>query len=133
MIANLPDDQGNRIVAGAIELMSGITDAYGPEAGYKVWDAVFEAMGQEVKDAIFIAMLTGQTSNKIRIHGLKGFPVLNKVECIKVYRTYTGKGLKESKDAIDSVFNGADTLMDVVFSKRTEACKDLRLVGLTVS
>jgi ribosomal protein L7/L12 len=124
--------QIDRAVAAGIELMAVMTEVHGVDRGYEIWEQFNTVLGSEVKDAIFLSMLSGQSSGSVKIMGLRREETgsVNKIEVIKCVRTFTGFGLKEAKDLIDQVFDGADITVPVMYTQRrkfVEALKDIRV------
>lgn len=123
----------DRMLGASIEFLASITEVFGTDKGYEVWDGIASLIGQELKDAMFMTMLQGRTAGGVTIRGLKGneHASIGKVEAIKCIRNYTGLGLKESKDIADAIFMGADKKIDVRFTERLAAVKDLKTLGFS--
>lgn len=131
-IDDLHEDQKERIISSGIELMSAITDSFGPEEGMKIWEDLSNQFGNEIKHLIFMAMLTGRTSGVVTING--DVDIRNRVpyvEMIKIIRNYTGFGLKEAKDVCDMVSSGSSKTIKLIQNKKRADCmKDLRNIGV---
>ena len=98
------DDTLAQVVYDGVRFLQSLTSHYGAERGMEVWEAMGEAVGKEVKGRVFFAMMTGETSGRIRFSvdaTATGYNP-NAVACIKAIRTYTGFGLKEAKDLYDA-------------------------------
>jgi hypothetical protein len=124
--------QIDRAVAAGIELMAVMTEVHGVDGGYEVWEQFNKVLGPEIKDAIFLSMLSGQSSGAVKVLGLRQSETqsVNKIESIKCVRNYTGYGLKEAKDIVDEIFNGADKTIPVMYTQRrkfVDALKDVKL------
>ena len=87
------------VVYDGIRFLESLTRYYGSQKGMEVWNAMGESMGKEVKGKIFFAMLTGQTSGRLRF---AAGTCTQAVPVIKTIRSATGLGLKEAKDIWDA-------------------------------
>jgi hypothetical protein len=84
-------------------------------------------MSTEVRDGIFLAMLSGQSPRTVRVKGYSGN---NKIERIKAIRTVSGLGLKEAKDLDDNIVNGqAFNLTYKPEYSRRAVCDTLKMTG----
>lgn len=119
----------DEVVFDGIRFLESLTRHYGPEKGMAVWDKLGEAVGDEVKGKVFFSMLTGESSNRIRIQ--KG-SCTQAVAAIKAIRMATDMGLKEAKDTWDLCGVKMVTL-DVVREEKRDAVRNLRALGMIVS
>jgi hypothetical protein len=134
LFEGLNEEEAESIVSAGIELMSAITDAYGPGQGTELWNQFGEVLGQEAKHAILIAMLQGGAGRTVTILAMdenqrqRG----QKVAAIKAVRAANGMGLKEAKEAIELAWdqgrNVPIKLMKHV--SRTDFCANLRNAGI---
>lgn len=122
-------DTLEEVVFDGIRLLESLTRHYGSEKGIEVWEKLGEALGQEVKGQVFFAMLTGESSNRVRIdRGTCTQPVA----AIKAIRAGTGYGLKEAKDAWDLTAIKTVVLDNVSRDNRRTLVNELRSLGMVV-
>lgn len=124
------DQQLDEVVFDGIRFLESLTRYYGAEKGMEVWNKLGEAMGDEVKGAVFFSLLTGESSSRVRV---QAGTCTQAVAAIKAIRAATGYGLKEAKDAWDLSKTQTVTL-DV--RDRDERCilvRDLRALGMRVN
>ena len=115
------------IVDTGIPFLNAITTHYGTETGFALWTKLCESMPVEVRDGIFLAMLSGQSPRTVRVKGYSGN---NKIERIKAIRTVSGLGLKEAKDLDDNIVNGqAFNLTYKPEYSRRAVCDTLKMTG----
>lgn len=111
--------------------MRAITEAYGAEEGMQLWDQIASVLDPDVKGQIFFAMLTGTHNDTIIVRGVN-HTNLDRIRCIKEVRNWTGFGLKEAKDACDSVYSGGTVRLTVKPAEHHQAVMGLRNVGFVV-
>ena len=112
----------NRIVSDGIQLMTTITEVYGADEGMKLWENISQTLGDDVKSAMFFAMLTGSaTHRKVRI---MDYPPDRKVSFIKAIREATGLTLKEAKDISEQKHYGRQQYIE--FTVPQDKLQDLR-------
>jgi len=127
----LTAEEHDRIVGAGLDLMSSITDSFGPEEGQKIWNDLSTQFGDGIKHAIFIAMLSGRASGSLTVHGQKGVrQQVNYIEFIKIVRNYTGYGLREAKDFCDAVDGGMSKTLKVDYKQRAYFVRSLRELGV---
>ena len=119
----------DEVVFDGIRFLESITRHYGPEKGIEVWDKMGEAFGDDIKGRVFFSMLTGESSNRVRVQ--QG-TCIHAVSAIKAIRIGTGLGLKEAKDAYDLSAIKIVTL-DVAHEEKRGMVKTLRDIGMIVS
>ncbi len=125
------DKNVEEIVVTGIPFLNAITTHYGTETGFALWNKLCESMPAEVRDGIFLAMLSGQTPRTVRVKGYSGN---NKIERIKTLRTVSGLGLKEAKDLDDGIVNHGQSFnltYKPEYSRRS-VCDMLTMVGYGV-
>ena len=119
----------DEVVFDGIRFLESITRHYGAEKGIEVWEKMGEAFGEEIKGKVFFSMLTGESSNRVRIQ--KG-NCNQAVAAIKAIRIGTGLGLKDAKDAWD--LSGMKTVtLDVAHEEKRGMVNTLRNIGMIVS
>jgi ribosomal protein L7/L12 len=123
------DQALEEVVFDGIRFLESLTRYYGAEKGMAVWNKLGEAVGDEVKGKVFFSMLTGESSNRIRIQ--KG-SCTQAVAAIKAIRMATSMGLKEAKDAWDLSGMKVVTL-DVAHEEKRDAVRNLRNLGMIVN
>ena len=124
------DQQLDEVVFDGIRFLESITRYYGPEKGMAVWEKMGEAFGDEVKGAVFFSMLTGESSNRVRI---QADACTQAVAAIKAIRAATGYGLKEAKDAWDLSKHQVVTLDVRDRDDKRILVRDLRALGMRVN
>ena len=116
------------VIFDGIRFLESLTRHYGAEKGLEVWDKMGEAVGDDVKGKVFFSMLTGESSNRVRIQ--KG-DCIQAVSAIKAIRMGTGLGLKDAKDAYD--LSGVKTVtLEVAHEEKRDMIKTLRGIGMKV-
>lgn len=131
MTDNTIESTIDAVIYDGVRFLESLTRHYGPEKGMELWEAFGSIMGKEVKGKVFFAMLTGQTSGRIKVEA-NAAQNSNAVAVIKCIRTYTGNGLKEAKDLWDLSKQKVVTI-EVSPDKAREFAKDLRALGCLVS
>ncbi len=124
------NDSIDEVVFDGIRFLESITRHYGPEKGIEVWEKMGEAFGEDIKGKVFFSMLTGESSNRIRI---QAGTCTEAVAAIKAIRTGTGYGLKEAKDAWDLSKHRVVVLDNVQRDAKRVLVRDLRSLGMIVS
>jgi hypothetical protein len=102
---SIPEDHKTAIITNGLHFMRSITEAYGADKGMELWDTITSALDPDIKGQIFFAMITGTYNDRVHLKGLGDLAVTNGVSCIKEIRTWSGLGLKESKDIYDRLRN----------------------------
>ena len=97
----IPEEHKTAIITNGLHFMRAITEAYGADEGLKLWEQIAGVLEDDVKGQIFFAMITGQYNDRIHLKGLTTMASNNAVACIKEIRTWSGLGLKDSKDIYD--------------------------------
>jgi ribosomal protein L7/L12 len=97
------DNTLEQVVYDGVRFLQSLTTHYGAEKGMEIWEAMSTAVGKEVKGRVFFAMMTGETTGRVKfaVEPPPSGYAPNAVGCIKAIRTYTGWGLKEAKDKWD--------------------------------
>ena len=132
---NTPEtsDTLGQVIYDGVRFLQSLTEHYGSERGMEVWEAMGQAMGKEVKGRVFFAMLTGESSGRVRFRVDTSGYNPNAVSCIKAIRMATNFGLKEAKDLYD------DSKTKVVYADCLTPehgrilAKELRNLGCSVS
>lgn len=122
-------DPIDEVVFDGIRFLESITRHYGPEKGMAVWDKMGEAFGEDIKGRVFFSMLTGESSNRVRI---QAGTCTEAVAAIKAIRGGTGYGLKEAKDAWDLSKYQTVVLDNVQRDAKREMVRTLRNLGMVV-
>jgi hypothetical protein len=122
-------DSLDEVIFDGIRFLESITRHYGAEHGMVVWEQLGEVLGPEIKGKVFFSILTGESSNRVRIR----VGTCNEaVTAIKAIRTATGYGLKEAKDAYDLSKIKVVTLDNVQRDSKKQLVKTLRDIGMIV-
>lgn len=123
------DNALEEVVFDGIRFLESLTRYYGAEKGMEVWDKMGEAVGEEIKGKVFFSMLTGESSNRVRI---QVGTCTEAVAAIKAIRMGTGMGLKEAKDAWDLSKIKTVTL-DTDHEEKRNMVRALRGIGMIVN
>lgn len=128
-------DTLDQVVYDGVKFLQSLTAHYGGERGMEVWEALGQVMGKEVKGRVFFALMTGETSGRVRfsVSTAPGTYNPNKVPCIKEIRAATGLGLKEAKDLFDSCANKTVHIDCLTPEHGRLLAKNLRNLGCVVS
>lgn len=133
---SLPDEHKTAVISNGLHFMRSITEAYGTDKGLELWEQIASVLDPDVKGQIFFAMITGTYNDKVEIRGVK--TDANAVACIKEIRTWSGLGLKDSKDIYDRLRNrdpfgeARYEYLKVNHEDYHKAVAGLRNVGFTV-
>jgi hypothetical protein len=122
-------DSLDEVIFDGIRFMESLARHYGAERSIEVWDQLGEVLGPDVKSQVFLAMLTGESSNRIRVS--RG-TCTEAVAAIKAIRQATGMGLKEAKDAWDLTAIKTVTIDNVQRELRSDFVRDLRLIDMRI-
>lgn len=128
MNSGIKEDKLDEVIFDGIRFLESLTRCYGPEKGMEVWEAMGKAVGDEIKGKVFFSMLTGESSNRVRIQ--RG-TCIQAVSAIKAIRMGTGLGLKDAKDAYDLSAIKTVTL-DTDHEEKREMVQTLRSIGMKV-
>jgi hypothetical protein len=130
----IPEEHKTAVISNGLHFMRSITEAYGADEGLKLWEQITSVLDPDVKGQIFFAMITGQYNDRIHLKGLTHTAVNNAVACIKEIRTWSGMGLKESKDMYDRLRDRGATqeFLKVGPEQYSQAVAGLRNVGFMV-
>ena len=112
--------------------MRAITEAYGPDEGLKLWDSITVALDPDVRGDIFLAMITGEYTDRIRV---SAFAAGNKVATIKAFRNFDRRnlGLKEAKDLTDIIESGRPIELEINPRERLQVERELYAIGCRLS
>ena len=124
----IPTEHKASIIGAGMHFMRSITEAYGPEEGLKLWEQITEVLDPDVKGDIFLAMITGQYTDRIRV---SGYTSANKIATIKAFRSYDRRklGLKEAKDLTDLIETGRIIELEVDPRNRSQIERELHSIG----
>jgi hypothetical protein len=130
----ITDDQKERIVECGIELLAAITDAYGADTGHSTWERMSDAVGEDFRNQVFLAMLAGRTSNVVTLSG-PGIRGQGKfIDVIKQIRACGDLGLKDAKDIADAIDAGAPRVLKLALNiSRSTALNTFRALGVNVT
>ena len=133
MLQKPTEDTLDQVVYDGVRFLQSLTAHYGAERGMEVWEAMVEAVGTEVKGRVFFALMTGETTGRVKFSiDFTSSHHPNAVACIKAIRTFTGCGLKEAKDKYDeSKIKVAQIDCDTLEQGRKLAC-ELRNLGCRI-
>lgn len=127
----IPVEYKSAVISSGMQFMRAITEAYGPEEGLKLWDSITNVLDPDVKGDIFLAMITGEYTDRIRV---RSYQPGNKVAVIKAFRTLDkrGLGLKEAKDLTDIIDSGRTIELQVEPRNRLQIERELYAVGCNI-
>jgi hypothetical protein len=134
----IPEEHKTSLITNGLHFMRAITEAYGADKGLELWEQITNVLDPDVKGQIFFAMITGQYNDRILLKGLTSMAGNNAVACIKEIRTWSGLGLKDSKDIYDRLrdrtylSNPSTEYLKVNPEQYSQAVAGLRNVGFTV-
>lgn len=123
----ITNDQEKDIIINGLHFMRSITEAHGAEEGMRLWEAIGDTLGHDLKGKIFFAMVAGTHNDTIVLKNIKVNS--SAVSCIKEIRHWTGLGLKEAKDTYDWLMNGKKMQITVKPAEHHLAIKGLSGVG----
>ena len=128
----IPAECKDDIIQSGMTFMRAITEAYGTDAGMKLWDTIATTLDPDVKGQIFFAMLTGEYNSIITINGYQ--PGSNNIGMIKTIRMVDKRklGLKEAKDLADTLSSGKTIKLEVDPKVRGSMLTELRKAGFYV-
>ena len=125
----MTDNTIDEVVFDGIRFLESLTRHYGPDHGMAVWEKMGEVLGPDIKGQVFFSMLTGESSNRVRI---QAGTCTEAVAAIKAIRSGTGYGLKEAKDAWDLSKHQVVVLDNVNREEKRNMVKTLRNIGMVV-
>lgn len=134
----IPEEHKTAIITNGMHFMRSITEAYGANEGLKLWETIADTLDPDVKGQIFFAMITGTYNDRVHLKGIGSAAVHNAVVCIKEIRTWSGLGLKDSKDMYDRLRNRtydsspSQEFLKVKHEQYHAAVSGLRNVGFTI-
>lgn len=117
------------VIFDGIRFMESLSRCHGAEQAVAVWERLGEALGTDIKHQVFFAMLTGETSNRMRVS--RG-TCTEAVAAIRAMRVATGMGLKEAKDLWDLTAVKTVTIDGVQRELRTEFVREIRRLGMRI-
>ena len=117
------------LVFNSLNFVQSITKHYGAEQGMVMWDTIANTVDRRLKLEVFKAMMNdGQVDGRIRITG--AHPSADKIKLIKTLREFTGYGLKEAKDSVDSLHQPGSVLdIKVTYHRFQQAHVELKQAG----
>lgn len=130
----IPEGHRDDIITAAAHFVQVITSAYGGDTGIALWERISEVIDPEVRDQLFMVMLSGESlgNSKINIpvQDLVRMKTLShsRVEFIRFVRQHDSRklGLKEAKDISDDIIGSRPTFIMVPFADRRRIISDLR-------
>ena len=110
------------VVDGCLSFLHTLAEVYGSERAQDAWVRIGESLGHDVRDAVFLAMLTGDAGSTRVTFKLTNQDITYRVAAIRAIREAASLGLKEAKDLTDDALLRAT----VVPCKSRQAAKGLR-------
>jgi ribosomal protein L7/L12 len=99
-----------------------LAEVYGSERAQDAWVRIGESLGHDVKDAVFLAMLSGESGSTRVTFRITDQNLSNRVSAIRAIREAAPMSLKEAKDLTDAAMVRAT----VVSCGSRQAAKGLR-------
>jgi len=130
LLEHLDSQERDLLIADSLMFMSTITRLFGAEKGMDVWQAISDSVDPSLKHEIFLRMLCGETSQRVKFRC--GSQTLNAVGVIKAIRTATGLGLKEAKDIWDLSRDRVVTVDVSDHTKKKALISELRSLGAEI-
>ena len=110
------------VVDGCLSFLQTLAEVYGSERAQDAWVRIGESLGHDVRDAVFLAMLSGESGSTRVTFRITSQSLSNRVSAIRAIRDAATLSLKEAKDLTDDAM-ARDT---VVTCKSRQAAKGLR-------
>ena len=108
---DITQSQMDDLCFASFQLLQTMSNIYGSDPAYEMFQKLEEVLGPEVKSHLFLKMLDSTYSNSRLAFTFKGV-CTNVINMIKSARTYAVDehnqklGLKEAKDIIDAALHG---------------------------
>ena len=132
----LSEKYQEELVNASIGLMQIVSEIYGVERGQELWTTIADTIDPELKDAVFMAMLTGNyRRNRLHVRNPFVSDVANKVAVVKCIRTYDNRRLtlKEAVEIADRLNNAGVQILQVDPEIRPTFAVELRKLGLVAN
>ena len=110
------------VVDGCLSFLQTLAEVYGSERAQDAWVRIGESLGHDVRDAVFLAMLSGESGSTRVTFRITSQGLNNRVSAIRAIRDAATLGLKEAKDLTDDAMVRAT----VVTCSSRQAAKGLR-------
>lgn len=110
------------VVDQSLSFLQALAEVYGSERAQEAWAKISEALGHDVRDAVFLAMLAGDNGSARVTFKITNQIVSHRVAAIRAIREAASLGLKEAKDLTDAAMMRAT----VVTCKNRQSAKGLR-------
>jgi len=125
---NLTNEKKYELISNGHCFLRTLCDVGGAELANEVWTQLADIVSPVYRQEMLMHLLVGNL-DQVVITGVGA----NKINAIKIIRTYTNLGLKESKDIVDDAHyrnNGKIQMHD--YRKRELMIAELRANGCTV-
>ena len=128
-------DNRQHVVSAGVEFLRSLAECYGSETAMTMWEGMGVHIDPEVKGEVFLAMLCGTGSGRLRLRPSGGHTIsVDRVGLIKTIRIWDRRrlSLKEAKDLSD-VFGGnnRDVVIEINMPDRGNAVRDFAKIGVT--
>jgi ribosomal protein L7/L12 len=124
----LTEDHRNNLILASHNFLKTLASVSDADTAQTMWCALADHIHPDLKNDLFMLMLTGNFQ-KLVITRLGP----NMIDCIKIIRSYTNLGLKESKDIVDAARDrGRGEISLTSPENRVKLAQDLRQAGCTV-
>ncbi len=92
------DEIPQDLLFDGIRFMRSLTEHYGAEEGYVIWEKILTVIPEDVKNGIFLQLLCADANSGVKLRIMPNSSGMNNpVEIIKCIRVYTNTGLYEAK------------------------------------
>jgi len=125
---NLTSDRKYELITNGHYFLKAVCNAGGAELANEVWTQLADVVSPVYRQEMLMHLLTGRI-DPVVITGVGA----NKINAIKIIRTYTNLGLKESKDIVDAADYGKNGKVQMYDPRKRELMiAELRANGCTV-
>jgi len=125
---NLTNEKKYELISNGHYFLRTLCDVGGAELANEVWTQLADIVSPVYRQEMLMHLLVGNV-DQVVITGVGP----NKIEAIKIVRTYTNMGLKESKDIVDAAHYGKNGKVQMYDPRKRDAMiADLKSIGCTV-
>lgn len=128
----IPEEKFELMVSESLGFLQAMAEMYGSERAQEAWARISETLGHDVRDAVFVAMLSGDGGTRRVTFELSQSNLTNRIAAIKALRTAASLGLKEAKDLTDEAMTKPVTVRCLHVQAANELRRELRNLGIRV-
>jgi len=132
---SVPEEYKQELVGASISFMQTVSSIYGPDRGQELWSAIADAIDPDLKNEIFMTMLTGHyQSDKIKITNPYLGPLSNKVAVVRAIRKYDKRrlNLREAMNITDNLADAGTSILEVEHQVQPDARAEFRQLGMVI-